>query len=1443
MTNLNFCSRPRGPLLSGVATKAATTLALLIVAIQAPAADAVRDLPDRVTVHATGAVSGFGGGMASLTFSGGNSSGATTLDRIVVQGVRPKDKPVPAKGTLVADVDADASSGCKRGNPIVISTGNKIEQEIDFISSSDMPLHLVRTYNHYWQGAGLFGKHWVSNFDYKLTFGTTDLDACYPRPGGGACSIGANSVIYSWRPDGRTIKYVKNASDGVFYEERPSPVSRIVKQADGSFVLYGEDNIGELYSSVGYVQSVQDEQGLQWAFSYSGTFPTRVTHTSGRYVEFGWTNGQLTSVRDPAGNYHGFAYTANQFGTGLHRLSAASRPGIPATNVAYHYELGTDPGALTGKSFNGARYSRFTYNYAGYATLSEHSNLDRHTFSYSVDASGVLTVGETNPLGKFTNYTFQNGRLQTITGQPSTYCPAASYSEIAYDANGYPQLESDFNDNDTALTHNAKGQLVQQIEGYGTPEARKTTYVWDAARNRVTGMTVGGASVGSELLRTTYTFTTDNRLATVTLTNLSPNGVVNQSRTTTYAYTKHANGMVSSVSVDGPVAGSGDVVVTSYNSYGDLISVQNSLGHVTSYSGHSGLGYPGRIIGVNGDITDITVDARGRATRVRAYPNGLAADTSYTYNGNGGIDSVLSSDGVLTKGEYDVANRLSRIYADSTGVLAGDGTREEFRYSYSTASDVVTTATYATEGHYETQYIFSCLQPVGAPKSTCTEPHHTKTQVWVVSPILKQAGYIDYDELRRVRARRGNNGQNIRYSYDANGNVKTKTDSLGRVTTLTYDSLDRLVESKDPLNGATKFQYNAADQLIKVTDPRGLITTYVYDGFGQLWAQYSPDTGTTQFQYNAAGQRTLQTRHDGSQLAFQYDGLGRLTYSGNANLARYFSYDWCGNGKGQLCGIQVNDPSVVLSWTHFGYTPQGQLSVRLDNVYGTDDWTHYAYDGMGRLAGLSYPSGVSVGYGYTGGKLVVVQATINGVTNNVVTDIKYRPFGDAASWNYGNGLNRIMDRDIDGRLTNIHTDNVQGLYYNHNANDEITGFVNGRNRNYDQSFSYDVLSRLTGNVSPSGNQSFAYDANGNRTQHTWLVSEPYSVDVASNRAASVHIPFTYDGRGNRQTQSWGGSTATYAYDAFNRLSSVSRNVPSTYTNPNYVDRTYPAGTTTYRVNALDQRVGKSGPLGTSRFVYGGETQLLAEQTNGTWSSYVWIGGQPVAVVRNNTLYFVHNDHLSRPEVVTNAAKQPVWTAANYAFDRSVLTDSIGGLNLGLPGQYFDAETGFWYNGFRDYDGRTGRYLQSDPIGLAGGINTYGYAEGNPISNVDPTGLLCFSFEKFVDQIEENRSGTAADLAVLIGAGSVGTMPKTPSELRGLGVPKDQLNPFTSQLSRFSNRFNTRALRTFGRTAVGGAISVAATGALIFDGFYNLGVIGKAAVDATSNDESCDCNSK
>lgn len=136
----------------------------------------------------------------------------------------------------------------------------------------------------------------------------------------------------------------------------------------------------------------------------------------------------------------------------------------------------------------------------------------------------------------------------------------------------------------------------------------------------------------------------------------------------------------------------------------------------------------------------------------------------------------------------------------------------------------------------------------------------------------------------------------------------------------------------------------------------------------------------------------------------------------------------------------------------------------------------------------------------------------------------------------------------------------------------------------------------------------------------------------------------------------------------------------------------------------------------------------------TIREYIWIGDVLVALrsgYAGHKFQYVLTDHLNTPRAVVLPSSNTIiwrWDLTTTAFgDHAPLNNPDGDaynfvFNLRYPGQYFDAESGLHYNYFRDYDPSTGRYVQSDPIGLVGGLSTFAYVDGGPFSYSDPLGL-------------------------------------------------------------------------------------------------------------------------
>lgn len=233
------------------------------------------------------------------------------------------------------------------------------------------------------------------------------------------------------------------------------------------------------------------------------------------------------------------------------------------------------------------------------------------------------------------------------------------------------------------------------------------------------------------------------------------------------------------------------------------------------------------------------------------------------------------------------------------------------------------------------------------------------------------------------------------------------------------------------------------------------------------------------------------------------------------------------------------------------------------------------------------------------------------------------------------------------------------------------------------------------------------------------VGDPVQGDVVTD---SLNIS-------NRLISTSGPTAKTYSYDAAGNV--LSDGIHSY----GYDDRgrlvTVDTTAATYVHNGQGQRVKKTvaSPSLTALFVYDESGNLIGEYdaSGNATLEHVWFAGAPVAVISGTDVHYVHTDHLGTPRAITDG-NTVIWRWESDPFGSTAAQEDPDGdltvftYNLRFPGQYYDQETGLHYNYFRDYDPSIGRYVESDPIGLEGGANTYGYVSQNPASAVDFFGL-------------------------------------------------------------------------------------------------------------------------
>ena len=251
-------------------------------------------------------------------------------------------------------------------------------------------------------------------------------------------------------------------------------------------------------------------------------------------------------------------------------------------------------------------------------------------------------------------------------------------------------------------------------------------------------------------------------------------------------------------------------------------------------------------------------------------------------------------------------------------------------------------------------------------------------------------------------------------------------------------------------------------------------------------------------------------------------------------------------------------------------------------------------------------------------------------------------------------------------------------------------------------------------------ESYGYDTTGNRQSFTNASgTQAYTYPSTSHRLSQVGATArTYDNAGN--TTAIGGLAKEFVYDDTGRMSQVKQNAIVQMN---------------YAYNGKGEQVRKHQGTANTYTVYDEAGHWLGDYDNtGTaLQQAIWLDDLPVGLIANgNQLHYVEPDHPGTPRVVIEVARNvPVWTwdLKSEAFGNSApnqdpdLDASLFVSNMRFSGQRYDAVSGLNYNYFRNYNPGAGRYLESDPIGLNGGISTYAYVGSSPLSESDPTGLV------------------------------------------------------------------------------------------------------------------------
>ncbi|PUB80417.1 MAG: hypothetical protein DBO99_01090 [gamma proteobacterium symbiont of Ctena orbiculata] len=949
-----------------------------------------------------------------------------------------------------------------------------------------------------------------------------------------------------------------------------------------------------------------------------------------------------------------------------------------------------------------------------------------------VDPNGLTTTLSYDPRGRLTEQRLSDGVTSRTTGYD--YDPVGNLIQVTQPDGSYIRYDYDQAHRLVGIEDSEGNRIDYQLDAMGNHE-REEVRDPNGSLTRRQQRIFDGLSRVQELIdsrnhTTQYDYDANGNLTETIDANLNSTTQLYDALDRPYRQHNALNGQTE----------------FRYDAQDNLIEVEDPIGHTTTYD-YDGLGnlisetsddagtktYTYDEAGnrlTQTDARGITVsygyDALNRLTQVSypdaslnvSYgydqgPNGIGRLTSisdahgttdYAYNAYGDLirQTRTSSDGIVTTFAYgyDSHGRLASLSYPSGSIL---------HYAYDTHGQLAGLTLEQTDG--TSQPLASNLQtlPFGP------------IQAYDYGNGLSLSRSFDQDY--RLTGQTLSGILQSSYGHDPVGNITAWQDLLdtGRDQQFGYDTLDRLTSALGSY-GSLDYAYDAnGNRISKTLD--GETDTYDYNRWSNKLRRVYGEVIDYR-SYDEVG-NTIES-YIGN---YSYDDSNRMV--GFSNVATSASYAY--NGKGERIRKTVNG-----TITRFRYGTSGELLGEYDQ--SGQAIREYVYLEGQPIALIREQPGApvtllqsvsathnaqSVDLGQHGATPVVIaspltyngwQGSVAALDNIIPTQASVR----VKEWDYLDGNHSLEEISLlalppgrypqaDGSLWEVGRFTLSGTKQWHNIsfNEAFEGvpylFLTQQTQNDPETTSIRVRNlSATGFRAAIQEQESLNDGHGTETIGYLAIYSPGQGGTATLYGTSFNYQLSQLPV-NKNWTALGDQELKVQEEA--SLDSELNHVTETIDILQIEGHLFAQDVTTAGIDTMSLR--RRGPTAT-----------------------VLLSGTPT----EQGVVYLHTDHLGAVVKATDSDQTLVWDAVRKPFGERTVTTAQVEMPLGFPGQYFDEETNNYYNYFRDYDPKTGRYLQSDPIGLEGGINTYAYVGGNPIKYIDPLGLdaMCGQGGTWVD---------------------------------------------------------------------------------------------------------------